>query len=106
MAYQTAGWALLVLKKPEDAAAQADLVREVFGNPFRPVKCLPRWRSEVVVEPAQHIYDGHSFKRRKRLAEALENSGCDNAAMLDHCRQPGEHVRGCWCVDLILSKDR
>ncbi len=28
----------------------------------------------------------------------------DPTAMLKHCRQPGEHVRGCWVVDLLLGK--
>jgi hypothetical protein len=38
------------------------------------------------------------------LADALEEAGCTDAAILDHCRQPGEHVRGCWVVDLLLGK--
>jgi hypothetical protein len=40
------------------------------------------------------------------LADALEDAGCTNADILDHLRGPGPHVRGCWPVDLILSKDR
>jgi hypothetical protein len=39
------------------------------------------------------------------LADALEDAGCDNADILNHCRQPGEHVRGCWVVDLVLGRD-
>ena len=39
------------------------------------------------------------------LADALEDAGCDNADILNHCRQPGEHVRGCWVVDLVLGKE-
>ena len=38
------------------------------------------------------------------LADALEDAGCDNADLLDHCRRPGEHVRGCWVVDALLGK--
>jgi hypothetical protein len=38
------------------------------------------------------------------FADALEDAGCDNADILNHCRQPGEHVRGCWVVDLVLGK--
>ncbi len=37
---------------------------------------------------------------------AVFDAGCDNADILNHCRQPGVHVRGCWILDLILSKDR
>jgi hypothetical protein len=29
---------------------------------------------------------------------------CDNDDILDHCRGPGPHVRGCWVVDLVLGK--
>jgi hypothetical protein len=39
------------------------------------------------------------------LADALEDAGCTNQDMLEHCRQPGEHVRGCWVVDLLLNKE-
>jgi hypothetical protein len=39
------------------------------------------------------------------LADALEEAGCDNADVLDHCRKPGEHVRGCWVIDHLLGKE-
>ena len=38
------------------------------------------------------------------LADALEDAGCANADILNHCRRPGVHVRGCWAVDLLLGK--
>jgi hypothetical protein len=38
------------------------------------------------------------------LADALQDAGCDNEDILNHCRQPGEHVRGCFVVDLLLGK--
>jgi hypothetical protein len=38
------------------------------------------------------------------LADALEESGCTDADILTHLRGPGPHVRGCWCVDLLLNK--
>jgi hypothetical protein len=38
------------------------------------------------------------------LADALEDAGCANPDLLDHCRTPGVHVRGCWVLDLILGK--
>jgi hypothetical protein len=52
----------------------------------------------------QGIYNDRAFDRLPILADALEDAGCDNADILNHCRQPGEHVRGCWVVDLILGK--
>jgi hypothetical protein len=39
------------------------------------------------------------------LADALEDAGCTEAAMLDHLRGPGPHVRGCWALDLLLGKE-
>jgi hypothetical protein len=38
------------------------------------------------------------------LADALEEAGCSDAAILGHLRGPGPHVRGCWVLDLILGK--
>jgi len=38
------------------------------------------------------------------LADALQDAGCDNAGILNHCRGNGPHVRGCWVVDLVLGK--
>jgi predicted metal-dependent HD superfamily phosphohydrolase len=79
-------------------------IREVIGNPFRPVTVDSTWRTCTVLSVAQSIYDERAFERMPILADALEDAGCDNADILEHCRQPGEHVRGCWVVDLILGK--
>ena len=88
-----------------EMAAQADLLRCIFGNPFRPVTLNPSWRTSNVVGLAQSIYADRAFDRLPILADALEDAGCDNADILNHCRQPGEHVRGCWVVDLVLGKE-
>ena len=58
-----------------------------------------------MVKFAQAIYDDRDFDRLPILADALEEAGCTNADILAHCRQPGEHVRGCWVVDLLLGKE-
>ena len=49
----------------------------------------------------------HAFRREGRhiLADALQDAGCENEGELNHCRQPGEHVRGCWVVDLLTGKE-
>ena len=39
------------------------------------------------------------------LSSALQDAGCDSADILDQCRGPGPHVRGCWVVDLVLGKE-
>ena len=80
-------------------------LRDIFGNPFRPVTLDPRWRSETVVALAQGIYAEHAFDRMPILADALEEAGCDHADVLTHCRDPNAaHVRGCWVVDGVLGR--
>lgn len=91
------------------------LLRDIFGNPFRPVTIDPVWRTwnnGTVVKLSQAIYDerelpsGHlDAGRLAILADALEDAGCTNTDILDHCRSPGLHVRGCWVVDLLLGKE-
>jgi hypothetical protein len=87
-----------------ERSSQADLIRCVFGNPFRPVAFDPRWRTSDSVGLARAIYEGRAFDRLPILADALTDAGCDDADILAHCRSPGPHVRGCWVIDLILGK--
>jgi hypothetical protein len=85
----------------------ANLVREIIGNPFRDVTVDPTWltwNDRTVLRLAQTIYDQRAYDRMPILADALEDAGCDNADILNHCREPGEHVRGCWVLDLLLGK--
>ncbi len=83
---------------------QANLFREIFANPFRPVSIVPAWLALKVIVLAEAIYDDRRFADMPIRADALEEAGCTNADMLSHCRQPGEHVRGCWVVELLLGK--
>jgi len=93
------------LEQPEsERAAQAILLRDIFGNPFHPVAFDPAWRTEAVVGLARGAYEDRAFDRLPVLADALEDAGCADAAVLAHCRGPGPHVRGCWVVDLVLGK--
>jgi len=84
---------------------QVKFVHDVFGNPFRPVPVYPTWRTPTAVAIAQAIYDERAFGRLPILADALEDAGCTHVDLLNHCRQPGEHVRGCWALDLVLGKE-
>ena len=54
---------------------------------------------------ARRVYDERAFHDLPILADALEDAGCADAALLEHCRGPAPHVRGCWVVDLILGKE-
>jgi hypothetical protein len=84
--------------------AQCELLREMFGNPFRSVTCAPERRTDTAVSIARQIYESRDFDAMPILADALEDAGCDNEGLLGHCRGPGPHVRGCWVVDLLLGK--
>jgi hypothetical protein len=83
---------------------QCHLVRDIFGNPFRPIAFNPAWLTSTVLTLARGIYDERAFDRMPILADALQDAGCDNDDILTHCRGAGPHVRGCWVVDLVLGK--
>jgi hypothetical protein len=81
------------------------LLRCIFGNPFCPVAIEPAWFDHTIPKLARAIYDDRAFDRMAILADALEEAGCTNLDILNHCRQSGVHVRGCWVLDLLLGKE-
>jgi hypothetical protein len=87
-----------------EAVHGAALVRDVYGNPFCPVALDSSWLASSVVALAEGIYQERAFDRMPILADALQDAGCDNADILNHCRGEGPHIRGCWVVDLLLGK--
>jgi hypothetical protein len=124
-AFKTAAW-LLRRQSASDAAggvawssgpaevgrAQANLLRDIFGNPFRPVAVDPVWQAPSVEALAEAAYDQRILPsgeldpaRLSILADALEEAACTDADILDHLRGPGPHVRGCWPIDLLLAKE-
>lgn len=77
-----------------DIAAPAG-VREAFQV---------EWRSPQIVELAQEMYSARNFLKMRELAEALQDAGCDNDLVLNHCREASRwHMRGCWVVDAVLD---
>jgi hypothetical protein len=95
-------------------AAQAALLRDIFGNPFRLVQvdqAWLAWHGGAAVKLAQAIYEerelpsGHlDAARLAVLADMLEEAGCSDPDLLGHLRSPGPHVRGCRPLDLLLQK--
>jgi hypothetical protein len=80
---------------------------DIMGNPFRRTVVDPAWlawNDETVPRIAQAVYDERALDRLPILADALEDAGCTAADIRDHCRQPGEHARGRWVIDLLLGK--
>jgi hypothetical protein len=97
---------------PAETAAQCRLVADVFGNPFRAPLMKPAWRTSDVLALAEAAYHERDLpagmldpNRLLVLADALEEAGCALAAILDHLRGPGPHVRGCHILDLLLSRE-
>ncbi len=82
------------------------LIRDLFGNPFHPATIESDWldwNDGCVVKMARAIYDEREFQEMTILADALDEAGCTTPDILNHCRQPGEHARGCWVLDLLLG---
>jgi hypothetical protein len=98
--------------------AQADLLRCVLGPlPFRSPRLDPCWRTPLVRSLARAAYEERVVSDLVRpgwltldparllvLADALEDAGADEPEILGHLRQPGEHIRSCWCIDLLLAR--
>jgi hypothetical protein len=85
----------------------AELLREVAGNPFQPVKTEPawrRWQGGTVVRLAEVIDARSRFGDLPVLADALEEAGCTEPTLLEHLRATRHHCRGCWVLDLVLGK--
>lgn len=97
----------MMVARAQEAEEQADLIREMLGNPFRPASVsssLLVWGEAIVTKLAEGIYADLAFDRMPILADALEEAGCPDTEILSHLRSPGPHVRGCWAVDLLTGK--
>jgi hypothetical protein len=93
--------------EPEPIKVQhAAHLRDIFGNPFRPLTFNPAWRTDTAVTLARTMYESREFSAMPILADALQDAGCDSDDILTHCRDTNQvHVRGCWVVDLVLGKE-
>jgi hypothetical protein len=87
-----------------DNKTNSRFFRCIFGNPYHPVIFSPEWRTDTAISLARQMYETREFSAMPILADALQDAGCDNDDILDHCRDPGPHVRGCWVIDLVLEK--
>ena len=75
-------------------------VRDVAG-PARLVRIRPEWRTPAALAMASDMYARRDFVALPVLAEVLQAAGCRSRPLLNHCREPGEHIPGCWVVDLV-----
>jgi hypothetical protein len=91
---------------PDSAATLVGILRDIYGNPFRPIAFAPAWRTDTVVTLARQMYESRDFGAMPILADALQDAECDSSDILDHCRDPkAVHARGCWVCDLVLGKE-
>jgi hypothetical protein len=88
---------------------QVMLLRDIFGNPFRPLIPDASWFTPDVLTKTQEALNDRflpegilNVHRLGLVADALEETGCKNFELLGHLRSKGPHVLGCWALDLIL----
>jgi hypothetical protein len=93
-------------------AAMCALFREVFGSPSRTVAGDVPWRTPPVLRLARAASKERELPggeldaaRLAVLADALEEAGCSDRAVLKHLRGAGPHCRGCWALDEVLAKE-
>jgi hypothetical protein len=110
-----AAWAGVGGSRADERKGQADLLRCVASNPFRPLLSLNSsvlaWNDGIAVRMARAIYEKRQLPAGTLdpaslavLADAVEEAGCMDAELLGHLRGPGPHVRGCWVVDWLLGR--
>ncbi len=85
---------------------KCDLLREIFGNPFRskqilivdsapfgpsrsvpnPITIQPHWLTSAVVSLAHTIYDENAWEIMPVLGDALQDGGCEDQEIIDHAK--------------------
>ncbi len=96
-------------RQQEESSFQAGLLRCLFHSPFSPAAVDGAWiigSGGTVARLARAIYDERAFGRLPVLADALEEAGCTDGALLAHCRSGGPHARGCWVLDALPGTER
>jgi len=68
-------------------AGHAALLRDLA--PFSPITCDPAWCTFTVIALVRQMYESRDFSTMPVLADALQDAGCDNDDVLNHCRGPG-----------------
>jgi hypothetical protein len=57
----------------------------------------------AAIRVARGLRDRHAFKELPILGDALEEAGCQNRLVLDHCRGSVPHGQVCWVLELIAA---
>jgi len=94
-------------KLQEEKKFQADLLRDTLGNPYHRFSEINpdwlKWNSGVIGAMAESICQEGKFEDMPILADALEDAGCTDTEILNHCRNGKPHFKSCCVLDLILK---
>ena len=94
----------------------SDIVRVSVPTLTTPPQPLPpavlNWNDRAIPRLAEAIYEARRLPEGTLdnaqlaiLADALLDAGCENEALIQHCRSAGPHVLGCWAIDLVLGRE-
>ncbi len=79
---------------------QGRLLAAIVGPGY---ELLPAWHTLDAIALAKTCYETKDWSIMPVLADALQDAGCENDDVLDHCRGDGPFVRGDWVVDSLLG---
>ncbi len=97
-------WASALPFHSDHRSAAIRLIECILARPIDTPRFNVDWRTADVMELAVAMYESRDFTSSPVLADHLEEAGCDNTSILNHCRSDQPHCRGCWVVDLLLGK--
>lgn len=61
------------------------------------------WNGGCVRAIAAGIRARRAFDGMPVLADAIQDAGCENATILDHCRAHADHTANCWVLRLLTE---
>ncbi len=91
----------------------SQVIRDMHGNPFHEIVLNPASRNETIVKLAEAVYNERTMpegifdpQRLMMLVHAFQEAGFEDQNVLGHLHHLDYmHVRGCFVVDAILSKE-
>jgi hypothetical protein len=98
-------WEQALVARDDPGAQPGGALGTTTDAPVGRTAFAPCWRTNTVVALVRQMCESGDFSAMPILADALQDAGCDSANILDHCRGPGPHVRGCWVVDSVLGNE-
>jgi len=84
--------------------AQAEVLRDVIGDPFMPLDFKSSWLSQETRQLASRMALDGDFAEMAELRRLLVASGCSSDQVLSHL-EISPHCRGCWVIDKILHTE-